>query len=438
MKQEKNIKAKDGITLIALVITIIVLLILAGVTLATLTGDNGLLNKASDAKEETQVGGEIEGIKLAVSDARIGENGYQDLTYDSFKKAISQQFGDNTDVIQNADGTFLVKFEDRTYNVSSNGSVFLEDNLPKWNGQKEELTSNDLDENDGYYKISNASQLAWLAYSVNNNIDNGMWSNKNYKLECDIDLNGSELQQWIMIGTATNSFSGIFDGKGHSIKNLYVNNTDLDRFGLFGQIASTATIKNIKLLNCNITASNRVGGIVGANKGGTIENCCVTGKIFGTGNYIGGILGTNTNGNIKSCYNKATINGTSYIGGIAGSIWADEVQNCYNLGNVTGSRNLIGGIAGYSAGKIINSYNIGNVSSQSSLEIDGIVALTTEDSVKNSYCLENKCENIKNGTMKTKEEMLKEEFISLLNADGNYWKKDTNNINSGYPILKWQ
>ena len=45
----------NGITLIALVITIIVLLILAGVTIATLMGDNGILTKANDAKRETEI-----------------------------------------------------------------------------------------------------------------------------------------------------------------------------------------------------------------------------------------------------------------------------------------------------------------------------------------------------------------------------------------------
>lgn len=54
-----------GITLIALVITIVVLLILAGVTIATLAGDNGILNKATKAKVSTEVGGEKEEVELA-------------------------------------------------------------------------------------------------------------------------------------------------------------------------------------------------------------------------------------------------------------------------------------------------------------------------------------------------------------------------------------
>lgn len=55
-----------GITLIALVITIIVLLILAGISIATLTGENGLLSKAETAKKETQRASAEEKVKIAV------------------------------------------------------------------------------------------------------------------------------------------------------------------------------------------------------------------------------------------------------------------------------------------------------------------------------------------------------------------------------------
>ena len=64
MENERNIKqlikTSNGITLIALVITIIVLLILAGITIATLTGDNGILKQADKAKTETTMGEEKE------------------------------------------------------------------------------------------------------------------------------------------------------------------------------------------------------------------------------------------------------------------------------------------------------------------------------------------------------------------------------------------
>ena len=67
--QKLNLKLKEkstkGITLIALVITIVILLILAGVSIAMLTGDNGILTQAQNAKEKTEKASELEGIQLA-------------------------------------------------------------------------------------------------------------------------------------------------------------------------------------------------------------------------------------------------------------------------------------------------------------------------------------------------------------------------------------
>ena len=79
MENERNIKqlikTSNGITLIALVITIIVLLILAGITIATLTGDNGILKQADKAKTETTMGEEKEAIGLAYNGAKTEKLG---------------------------------------------------------------------------------------------------------------------------------------------------------------------------------------------------------------------------------------------------------------------------------------------------------------------------------------------------------------------------
>ncbi len=62
----EKLRETKGITLIALVITIIVLLILAGISIATLTGENGILNKANKASEEIKRATAEEKIKLAI------------------------------------------------------------------------------------------------------------------------------------------------------------------------------------------------------------------------------------------------------------------------------------------------------------------------------------------------------------------------------------
>ena len=90
-------REQKGITLIALVITIIVLLILAGVSIAMLTGENGILTKATQATEETAKGEATEAVKLAVSTVKAdmldstkntADKTYSELTMDNIKKAI--------------------------------------------------------------------------------------------------------------------------------------------------------------------------------------------------------------------------------------------------------------------------------------------------------------------------------------------------------------
>ena len=83
----KRIIENKGITLIALVITIIVLLILAGVSIAMLTGENGLLTKAGKARDDTKLKGEAEKVQLAVYDAlvNIAETEDKELTTELVK-----------------------------------------------------------------------------------------------------------------------------------------------------------------------------------------------------------------------------------------------------------------------------------------------------------------------------------------------------------------
>lgn len=80
-----NFKRKEGITLIALVITIIVLLILAGVSIATLTGENGILTRANDSKTKTEIGKEEEILQLAYTSAIINND----------QRKFSKQYLDN-------------------------------------------------------------------------------------------------------------------------------------------------------------------------------------------------------------------------------------------------------------------------------------------------------------------------------------------------------
>lgn len=95
---------------------------------------------------------------------------------------------------------------------------------------------------------------------------------------------------WEPIGTSSNYFRGVFDGNGHKIKNLYINNPEQDYIGLFGYI-NNATIKNIILQKANIIGKNYIGGIAGySSMQSIISFCCTQGNISGK-SKVGGIVG---------------------------------------------------------------------------------------------------------------------------------------------------
>lgn len=113
-------KTNNGITLIALVITIIVLLILAGVSIAMLTGKNGILSQASRAKDETEISGEKEAISLAYTGALTEKQGEGTVTASD----MNSQFATNgTDAT--ATGSIDVKFNEsgRIYKIDSQGKI---------------------------------------------------------------------------------------------------------------------------------------------------------------------------------------------------------------------------------------------------------------------------------------------------------------------------
>ena len=261
-----------------------------------------------------------------------------------------------------------------------------------WDGQ----TMTEPKQSDGVYQIGTGAELYWFANEVKTKYT------INAVLTADIDLAG---YKWTPIKPNSSSYgyAGTFDGQGHTVKNLYVDN--VQGAGLFGQVtgqiknltvegniyASTATHaggiagmlkenagKTVLISNCvskvNITftgTSNYVyaGGIVGycgANSDtstNVIENCSYYGTITAeNGSCVGGILGAmiNRNVTIKNSTNYGTITAKNNVGGILGihnesspKAPAGRILGCYNAGTVSGQTN-VGGIAGCFKGKTTN------------------------------------------------------------------------------------
>ncbi len=212
---------------------------------------------------------------------------------------------------------------------------------------------------DGYYVIENSTDLETFRDLVDNS---ETMRSANVVLLADIvlnervlDTNGDlrsdyesvGLQEWISIS----QFSGVFDGNGHSISGIYMNNTS-DSYGFFSKLLN-AIVKDLTLLDCFVSGGTYVGGFAGVATGSTIEDSFITGRIQGNMN-VGGFVGvlesfsenlSNTT-SINRCVNYATISATKYVGGLSGYARNTNlmISQCVNYGDVYGE--YVGGLLG--------------------------------------------------------------------------------------------
>lgn len=259
------------------------------------------------------------------------------------------------------------------------------------------------------YQIANAQQLNAVRYNLKSN----------FVLVNDIDL--SEYENWVPIGgirdvEARDGFQGMFDGRGHTIKNLKMDYTlsssDTDsgttyQFGLFSNTQNSPGIKNVNLKNVDIKIqlglmehSNQdveVGTIVAY--GSEITNCTATGNIKVIDIYevssdvqIGGICKraaqvTNCLSDVDIIYGKDNV--TQYlhskvsIGGIIAE--AENVSSCINKGSIVClSENVYdtfcGGIVGNGYNTVKQCKNYGNidVTSNRDIYVGGVMGVSNK------------------------------------------------------------
>ena len=221
-------------------------------------------------------------------------------------------------------------------------------------------------EGNGSYTVYNADGLLNVAELVN-----GGKTDINITLDKNIDLTGKD---WTPIGTSfDNSYTGTFDGGGHTITGLTI--TTKDQFvGLFGYLNRAGTVKNVVMEGIQITSNHmfgNTGGVAGFSWG-TIENCSVSGSVSGT-KCVGGVVGAQKAGSITGCSSSATVKGTVDVGGVAGQTNSSATLTaCYATGNVTieidPAKNIAGGsLVGMNAGSsLLACYATGNVTSTGS------------------------------------------------------------------------
>ena len=239
------------------------------------------------------------------------------------------------------------------------------------------------------------------------------WLEANYILMNNLDSSTSGFADYqtgkgfTPIGNNSIQFNGSFNGKGYTIKNLYINNSDNDYIGLFG--INKGTIADISLINSNIKGNNTVGGLVGLNygeiensnsignvngkefvgglagensKNGIIFDSYSDGNVSGSGDAVAGLVGFNNEGNISNSYADAKVDGNNTVGGLVGNN-NGNIFNSYATGNVNGNDYHIGGLVGWNyLGNIYNSYATGNVIGIR--ETGGLVGVN-EKNIYNSY-----------------------------------------------------
>ena len=177
------------------------------------------------------------------------------------------------------------------------------------------------------YEISTASDLQAMQEDLS----------ANYIVVNDIDASGTvnwnNGQGFDPVGTyddeqANSEFTGSFDGQNHTISNLSINRLDDYGFGLFGAIGAGGEVKNVGVINVNITGEREVGGLAGINYG-EISNSNTDGAITGE-SFVGGLVGSNSNGTVSNSYSTGNVTGElRYVGGLVGKNYNSTVSNSY-------------------------------------------------------------------------------------------------------------
>lgn len=314
----KKLEETKGITLVALVLTIIILLILSGIAISNLT-NTGLFKKANEAVVRYKTSQLEEQMKLAKLETEIYDN-----------KSIK-------DVL------------------IGNGIITKE--------QSEEGIINIDNES---ILITNYEGLKELSNQSKNGDD---FSNKYVFILNDIDCQATfnketgELQEGENFEPIAN-FNGILDGNGYKIKNLYIK-IETNDVALIANIKEKGTIKDLIIDNAYIEGNKNIGSIAGKNHGIISDCTSQNARIIGSGDIkgtvIGGICGFNfTNSKIANCINRSEVIAKYKLcGGICGYSLGGNISNCTNYGKITGNAQ-VGGIAGDSQGEQDNIVSVSN------------------------------------------------------------------------------
>lgn len=407
-----KLQEKKGITLIALIITIIIMLILAGVTMNLIIGDNGLINNSKNSKVASEISQEKETIQLAINALGMDEQ-IDKVTATKIAEEINKE--ESGKVSAQGDYITFIKSK-REYLITPNdNSIGIDETSPT---KVNDPTPGELDYDSttNSYTIYSIEDLIEFANKANNgeNFENAtiylgcsldFYSRYSYALESSLKPGGLMEQltteagggfpticdYWYRIydtstktstDTFPNTFNGTFDGKGNTISNMYINRklditlSDLEdnkklyeyRNGCLSFIGmNKGTIKDLKINASHITGEGD-GSAVAINNDGTIKNIELSNLDINVESYAAGCSMENVSSTsiIDSITVKkgSSIDGDSGIGCIVNANLG-TVSNSNNYADIILERNVyfVAGIVNenYESGTISKCSNYGNL-----------------------------------------------------------------------------
>lgn len=345
--------------------------------------------------------------------------------------------------------------------------VYIGDNTEYKESEEKTVTTKGIEINsiEGLEKINESAQTLAGKYELAKDLDfkdrNSYETDAKYNYyNADANNDGTPDNSWTPIGSTSAKFTGNFDGKNHTISNLYINANE-NYSGLFGYVYyvdnNYTTFKNIRLQNVNIISSgysNYIGALAGYFRGGTINNVFIDKvNVKSSGSDLGGILGRMEWGTIQKVkVTNTSITGSEEIGGIVGYTSAEStltIDQAVFSGNLSGSYS--GGIIGYPNYTKVNISNSRTEGYSKAAGISGYKAASIQNSYTTmkvgSYPVSNisdKTENVfwnsstagvtssRYGTAKTTAEL--QQASTFAGWDTSIW-----NIEDGkYPTLKWE
>ena len=210
------------------------------------------------------------------------------------------------------------------------------------------------------YHISSAEDLVALANFVKNGADT---TGSIFMFDNDIDMSG--VTGFEGIGTRTNAFKGTVYGNGHVVNNMTIDAEFSAYMGLFGHI-NQATIKDLGVVNANVTGESHTGILVGHAENSQISNAYTSGTVTSNGNQIGGLVGMLKDSTATNVYSTADVNGARYVGGLIGYSDGSIIEKAFATGKVTAPNGQVGGLIGgmFNGGTVKNSYATGDVNGE--------------------------------------------------------------------------